>query len=65
MNFCYGLAMRHFCSTTTKPYSKNRAVLAHNALPEQPEGTEARNESFSLFFVPSLAGTMRHFLGDG
>ena len=56
MNFCYGLAMRHFCSTTTKPYSKNRAVLAHNALPEQPEGVQEKTiERLPSFFVPARA----------
>lgn len=46
--------MRHFCPTTTKPEYENRAVLAHNALPDQPEGvlkSEKRKVSAFLLYV--------------
>ena len=56
LRFLTDLAMRHFCSTTTKPEYENRAVLAHKGLQEQPEGVQkARNESFSLFCCCSIS----------
>ena len=62
MNFCYGLAMRHFCSTTTKPKCENRAVLAHKALLEQPERVQKKTiERLSSFFAHSEYPS----LGDG
>ena len=50
LRFLTGLAMRHFCSTTTKPEYENRAVLAHKGLQEQPEGIhKEKNFRSSLF----------------
>lgn len=59
--------MRHFCSTTAKPpMCKNRPMLAHNALPKQPEGTEARNKSLSFFlYILRVRGHGSTYLDRG
>ena len=57
LRFLTCLAMRHFYSTTTKPEYKNRAVLAHKGLQEQPEGVQKRRTKVLLFFL-FLSGTI-------
>lgn len=57
--FRHGLAMRHFCETTTRLECEKRAVLAHSVLQKQPEGLLKRTPRVLIVFCLNL----QYFVG--